>query len=364
MNTIAFVLTSLNDTHMLKRVDEFVKQGYDIRVYGFSRSNNINSAYDLPIKEIGKMPEKRYLYRLFFMFKAMRDLRKELPENTLMYYFGQDIAMIGRLVFHRPFFYEESDLSFTYVKNRLIQKILHFIDRNIIRCSIRTILTSEGFCRFHFPVCRPENISIIPNRLDPKCQLIPFIKVSNPDIHNFRLGYVGIMRFRSTLKFFQYAATIPKNSLSFFGVEHWFSSDYERQFKELCNEGKVKCYGSFKNPEDLSDIYSKIDLTIATYDVEKLNPRWAEPNKLYEAIYYETPIVVSSNCYLADVVQEMNVGFVVDTDSEESLKSFFETLTYESIQDKRLSCSKLGHKFCLNDNTKFFNIIQDILSNY
>lgn len=362
MKTIVFILTSINDTHMLKRVDEFMRFGYDVRIYGFARSNNIGSAYNLPIRNLGMMPEKQYAYRLVFMYNALRKIRKEIPENSVMFYFGQDIAMISRLVFRKPYIYEECDLSFSYINNSLIQNVLHHIDRRIIRKSLHTILTSDGFCRFHFPERRPDNVSIIPNKLDPKCQDFDFKGSGVPLAENIRIGYVGKIRFNASLRFLRYASEVNNCSLHFYGVGQWFSKESEREFQKLCDEGKIECYGRFKSPEDLAGIYSNIDMTVAPYDVDTLNPRWAEPNKLYEAIYYETPIVVSAHCYLADVVKELGVGYAVDTTSESAMSEFFEHLTVESLLEKKEACRKLGKKFCLNDNTAFLESMKKVVS--
>ena len=35
------------------------------------------------------------------------------------------------------------------------------------------------------------------------------------------------------------------------------------------------------------------DMVVATYDVTIENVRYAEPNKIYEAIFFETPIILS-----------------------------------------------------------------------
>ena len=48
----------------------------------------------------------------------------------------------------------------------------------------------------------------------------------------------------------------------------------------------VKLHGKFKNPSDLSVIYNKIDLNVICYDTTSINVRIAEPNKLYESIFF------------------------------------------------------------------------------
>ena len=50
-----------------------------------------------------------------------------------------------------------------------------------------------------------------------------------------------------------------------------------------------------------------------------INEQIALPNKLYEAIYCELPIIVSKGTYLAKVVEDWGVGLVVDCTSQKEI---------------------------------------------
>lgn len=79
----------------------------------------------------------------------------------------------------------------------------------------------------------------------------------------------------------------------------------EIEAESLKDINNIFFHGAFKNPIDLPKIYSKIDFIVATYDTTTLNPQYAEPNKIYEAIFFRTPIIVSYNSYLANKVNKL-----------------------------------------------------------
>ena len=90
-------------------------------------------------------------------------------------------------------------------------------------------------------------------------------------------------------------------------------------------------HGTFENPKDLQDIYSKIDISIVCYDTTSGNVRIAEPNKLYESIFFKTPIVVSSGTFLEDRVKEYNAGYAIDASKDNSIIEFVKSITKEKI---------------------------------
>ena len=99
------------------------------------------------------------------------------------------------------------------------------------------------------------------------------------------------------------------------------------------NTGRIFFHGTFKNPDDLPHIYSQLDFVVATYDVSGINPRYAEPNKLYEAIFFRTPIIVSRNSFLEHKVKELGVGFSVNALDDNDIVSQINAITPDIYKD-------------------------------
>ena len=116
-------------------------------------------------------------------------------------------------------------------------------------------------------------------------------------------------------------------------------------------------HGKFKTPEDLPAIYSQLDLVLSTYDTDSDNVRYAEPNKLYEAIYFETPIVVSSNTFLSKKVKELGVGFELDV-NRENVESFISSLTIDKISQVKEKIKLYPKDFAIDDVSILFDKIK------
>ena len=71
---------------------------------------------------------------------------------------------------------------------------------------------------------------------------------------------------------------------------------------------RVYLYGPFSNPGDLIKIYDSIDILLINYDSADANVQLALPNKLYEAMLFQKPIICTKHTFLADVVEAKNIG--------------------------------------------------------
>jgi len=73
----------------------------------------------------------------------------------------------------------------------------------------------------------------------------------------------------------------------------------------------IEYYGKYDYDLEIAKLYGKIDCVFSVYDADMNNVKVALPNKLYEAIYCEIPIIVAKGTYLAELVEEMGVGIAV-----------------------------------------------------
>ena len=133
----------------------------------------------------------------------------------------------------------------------------------------------------------------------------------------------------------------------------YVENEMEDKFKSLTKYKNLKFHGAFKNPDDLPIIYSKIDVVLSTYDAEYDNVRYAEPNKLYEAIYFNTPIIVSKNTFLETKVLKYKIGYSVDAKSEQDIIQLIKDVN-ETLNDRIENCRKIDKKECVNLNQTFF----------
>ena len=166
------------------------------------------------------------------------------------------------------------------------------------------------------------------------------------------IGFVGGPRFDSVYNFIDaFCRNFPK------GEFHVFGGPVTEQFEELKKYKNCIFHGFFKNPIDLPEIYSSIDVVVATYDTKFENVRYAEPNKIYESIYFETPIVVSSGTFLADKVKRLGIGFDINAMYDEEVVNFINGLTAEKLKEKAQNAQAIDKRLTLNVNDEFFDLL-------
>lgn len=360
---VVFILGSSVNPNSLKRVDEFYEQGYDIAVYGFSRDLSVvNHPSHSEVTIVGVFTNATpYMQRIKTLYRGIKKaLVSHKKEDCLYYLVGMDIAILFRLQSRCPYIYEEPDLVHTNIKNGLARYIMELIDKRNIKHSVLSVFRSAGFLRYHYPNYIPDNVFVIPNRLSPKIAECRVIDKKPIDFSHLKIGYVGFIRYKSILNFVQvFCSRFPKHEFHFWGT--FTNEKGEEQFASLKSVSNCFFHGSFKSPYDLPDIYSQIDLVLSTYDVSSINVRYAEPNKIYEAIYFETPIIVSSNTFLAEKVSKLDIGYNLNAMEDSEIVSFVNGLEpggYNRIKERLKSIDK---KSVINNNEEFFDRMRMVL---
>lgn len=359
---IIFIINSAHNQRCIKRVEEFMHHGYDIEAYAISRNEALrNDRIPFELKIVATYDNLTpYHKRLGIIWKALKGIKnKHNGEDVVYYFFGLDIAMLGRLVMRSKYFYEESDLVHSYLGKRLLVNIFESIDKHIITHSKATVFTSEGFLKYHYGDQRPNNTFLIPNRLNPS-----ILQLEEPNNHKvqtnkIRFGFVGGARYESIAKIAEYVASFSDDiEFHFYGS---VQKEEEHLFTHLKDTPNIIWHGAFKNPKDLPEIYSALDVVVSTYDVKYDNVRYAEPNKIYEAIYFRTPIIVSSGTFLAEKVARLGIGYDVNPLDKDAVFSLIKRIQAEGIDYIINNIKKIDKMEAINSNDSFFQRLEEIL---
>ena len=294
-----------------RRIQEFLDAGFDCDVFCMSHSEDIVSprykVTYLNEKRLSKMSNPKRM--LLFSRQIGEVVKKYDKKRTLFYFFSFNTAFLV-LMRNLRFIYEESDMLFDRFSSPILRHLTIRLNRRIIAKSKITVFTSEGFAHFYYKHKIPTNIIFVPNKVDKKCLSLPVVQKQDTDFNHLRFGFAGSLRYGTLRNFAEVLIkNFPTAQFDFFGRNSDFS---EEAISDLKKTGRVFFHGTFINPDDLPQIYSQLDFIVATYDVSGINPRYAEPNKLYEAIFFRTPIIVSRESFLEHKVKELGVGFSVN----------------------------------------------------
>lgn len=354
---IYFILNSITDAHSIKRVADFKRAGIDIKIFGFLRSNENQDCGDATI--IGKFSNAlSYSKRLKIYYRGIKKLFKaNTGEDILWFYLGFDVAFMATFIDHkRKYIYEECDLVHTRIKNKAIFNLFERIDKKVIRKAFKTILTSEGFIDFHYGEGHknvPSNIILVENKLDESIKQYPATDTKESSPNHIRFAFAGGIRYSSLLNIADVITRrFPQHEFHFYG----YVSEKIKE-KELPRRNNIFYHGKYKSPVDLPKIYHDTDIMVATYDTNNTNVRYAEPNKLYEAIYFNCPILVSHGTFLAKKVNRLNIGFDVNAQDEDDIVRTVNKI--ETEMDSKISSIKsLDKNKALSNNSYVKEILE------
>ena len=344
-----------------KRIKEFVANGYDVDVYGFEfenvrmdNSKNTDYFYNV-LATIPNFPNQlSYKQRAVLFNKKIREVIKKYDrKTTLFYFFTINTSFVTLLMPKILFINEESDMLFDRSKNPVVRKMIIWANKRIIKKSYKTVMTSQGFADFYYGDKIPSNIVIIPNKVSAACLKLPTVEKQPFDVNNIKFAFTGNARYNSIFNMCKVVGEhFPQHEFHFYGTLNYFTEEQKQAVSKYKN---VTVHGPFKNPDDLPEIYSKIDFVISTYDSEGVNVQYAESNKIYESMFFETPIFVSTNTVLQKIVNKNNMGYALNALDDNEVIRTIKSITEEKYNEFRTSLKAIDKAESVNDNTKFFN---------
>lgn len=355
---IVFVMNSISITRCQKRVQEFIDHGYEVKVYGFERGGeSYAQPINYSIEKIGYHPvSMNYFKRLLVIAKALSALHKnyKTQKDVVFYYFFFDVAFAASLVSRRKYIYEESDMPYTNIAFGPLRKLLSIYDKRLIKKSLLTTMTSEGFIDYHDLENRRDNIVVIPNRVNPGLQKFDY-KHKEFEEGKLSIGFVGGFRYRSIFNFTKQIVTKYKY-ITFHVYGNIIS--YNDELQSLSQQyPNLVLHGIFKNPDDMPAVYESLDLVLATYDADSINAQYAEPNKMYESIFFRVPIIVSKGTFLSKKVERLGIGYSVDALDDDDIDKLIRSLSKRSIQEKIENLEKIPQREAVNDNPELFEYL-------
>ncbi|MGB5849437.1 MAG: glycosyltransferase [Ignavibacteriaceae bacterium] len=114
--------------------------------------------------------------------------------------------------------------------------------------------------------------------------------------------------------------------------------EFENYYKKLAVERKVInqvfFIGKFSQ-EDLPKLTPSADVGIALIENISKSYYYALPNKLFEYMMAEVPVVVSNLPQMKEIVDKFNVGFAIDPDNKDELITALENITSDEVQYKK-----------------------------
>lgn len=267
-------------------------------------------------------PLKRIPPYLKFSRKALKLLNEIQPD--IVHVSGLDMLKIACKYQDNSkkkvsILYEVADLHKLLVDKqnnpvkRIAQIYLRHEEQRLKERYVLLLLTSMQFYEIYFNQFVPkERVCYMPNVPD----LTAFSRYQKKmNDSGFTIGYIGTIRYKQQMRNLIEAAKRCNIKVLIAGYEN-----DPVEIEPLCmNNPNIEWVGRFDFNKQAAELYGKCDVMYSVYDANMHNVRVALPNKLYEAVYCEMPLIVAKNTYLAQVVEEWGVGVAVDHKSVDEL---------------------------------------------
>lgn len=342
-----------------RRIEDFVDAGFSVDVYGY-KYDVVNVDYcnspKYKYNVLATIPHAvSYKERVKGLKEVKRVVNKYDKKETLFYFFSLNVAAIAPFLGVK-YVYEESDMLFDRFGKKILRNAVIAFNKYVIKKSSLTVMTSEGFAQFYYGDIRPGNIEFVLNKVNAKCLRLPVVEKQPFDVNHMRFGFAGNIRYKATLNLADIIAKLfPQHEFHFYGNTEALSGD---QLNTLKHHPNVFFHGLFKNPDDLPAIYASMDFCVCNYDISGVNPRYAEPNKLYEAMFFDTPIMVSPQTFIGKKVKDQKVGFEIDSYDEKAIKLTINAIDESLYIELRRNIRTISKKSLVTDNTSLINRIK------
>lgn len=363
---VCFLLTHVPNPRMNKRIAVF-KDIAETKVICTRRaSQNIwepsqdveHIIFDIDLPSSSQIL-KRYLVSQDFQKKAIEKLEEFKP--NVIYAEGLDTLIIAgqyKKKYKTIIIFEVADLRESFIEKpkilfkRIVADVIKFKEKSVFRSVDYLVTTSPKFYDIHYKdLIAKDKVLFIPNAPDVEV----FKNYKKKQGGTFTVGFIGGIRYLKQMKMLVDAANIVGCDVLFAGAGGT-SSDYEAITKYCEGMQNITFTGRYDYNTEIASLYSRVDCVFSVYDADNPNVRIALPNKLYESIWCELPIIVAKNTYLGELVEKWGVGVAVSHKDEIELKCVLKKLKCETDYRKQLveKCRLLKERLAVNsDNTIF-----------
>ncbi|MCF2132039.1 glycosyltransferase [Strepomyces sp. STD 3.1] len=339
MKTV-FMFPNDPNPRFIKRMKFTCENG--LKTYLIYWNRGINTPYTLPDNvvcypvnlkvKLGDRIKKFFLLPIF-LYKGLIRLIKIKPD---IIHVGL-IDMLFTATIYKTFFnkkvkiiYEIGDLP-KFIINKhsgikeILRKFIVYLEKKLSKGISLLILTSPYFWdEYYQEFVEEEKYLYIANA--PSKEL--FGKFKKKDLNGrIVIGYIGFVRYKKQILNLIDAVRKYKDTFEIYIAGEGPDAKEIREYIVNTNAGDfVTMSGAYNYSRDILNIYSKVDIVYSVYDTSFENVKLALPNKLYEAIVCELPMIVAKNTQLEKFVLDYKIGYSVDDQDVEDLSNLLKLI--------------------------------------
>lgn len=367
----------ISDSRVIKEADTALKGGFRVFILGWNREQklritsnlqlnngiaelkvfNVKCGYGNGLKSLPKL----ILFQFWILFQLL------VVKNQYSIIHSCDLDTVIpcfwiKKIFNLKLVYDIFDY---YIHSHHIPvKMKNFVERidvRIINSADAVIICNEGRYK-QIEKSTPKRVEVIHN--SPNLDFIEnTCKICKSPNEKFKIVYVGILQSNRLLIEIAELITNYNNIELHIGGFGCFENYFEALSVKSDN---IYYYGQL-NYRDVLQLESECDVLFATYDPKVINHKFSAPNKIYEAMALNKPIVVCNNTGVDELINIYNMGLSIDYKAEEFIHAMLFMKENESMRmkmgqngrkayDERFSWNIMEKKIL----TLYSNLLSDI----
>lgn len=204
------------------------------------------------------------------------------------------IALFLKRNYKNKYWIDIRDITYELIKP------FYVLEKIAIKYAAFTALSSRGFMSY-----LPSNDYLFIHNIDPTIdQAFEKFNRINDCENRIRISYIGNIGFFNEIKrFLCIFGNDKRYLLGFYGK----GSEKVLEYCKECKILNVEFHGAFKREETV-EYYRKTDVVYNVYGNSSANLQAALSNKLYYALKFHLPMIVSENTYMSEICNTYKFG--------------------------------------------------------
>lgn len=307
------------------RIVEYLDVNDDVLVITWNRQGTFTTNSDKYRIFSKKSSYGNKIKKLFYIPQYYKFVKQNIYKYNpkIVIASNWDMLVIASLIkcFHKfKLIYENRDMVTS--KYNIIKLILSIIEKKALR-NTDCIIMASRFYSENYSYYNNEQI-VLENKVPSNIK-----KDIKKKSDKFRISFIGTVRFYDILvNLIKATSNIAFIEIGIYGS----GPDLKRIEKYIIsyNVNNAKIYGEFLY-KDIGSIYANTDLVWSVYpNTDSSNKKYVVPNKYFESIYFETPGIFPQNTKVAELITELNIGYVVDPYSCQEIRALIKYICNNS----------------------------------
>jgi len=354
------------DTRCKNLFDTFSANNFDVEFIGFDW---LTKGFTETRGDVSIIKLKKGFLSLSFYLKFIWHLKLKLITTKAAIIFAEDIytlpfaVIFGKL--KRAKIYYDSRELFGYLaglkEKKIKQAFWKWTEKFFIRKADYVIVTGpmDGeFLKKEYGIKKIILLRNLPRYYKLTLQL-DLRSHLNIDKAKKIILYQGVLlKGRGIEKVFTVLKELPNHVFVIAG-----GGEYEEHYQKLAEQMNLTDQIFFLGKltqEDLPQVTASVDIGVSLIENLSTSYYYALPNKLFEYIMAEVPVIVSNLPQMKAVVEKYDVGFAVDIDNKAELITAIKKLSEDSklYESKKQNCQIASQE--LNWEKEVTNLLKEL----